>query len=397
MRNLAYSVIILMAGVLGCAPITDGAKSFQGQGGMTSHDTGSCDTDKVAWSALSVDSLLTLFERSDLELEKKVFGKPWPDCIWYVMWELESRIAKEGLDSLSQGQRERLIKQIRWYLTHGRIDTRPLVKLAGQVDPDFTAGQLLANPERVQTMPKTAMIVFAKAGKTAEARRILNRQLESSDEVEVCEALATIGEAKLTFMADDVFGRTKALRWLIRLQALHTLDLLDDARATDALASHLADIRRHSIGFRILGGLFAALDAQASSQYLRVELMDALVRRKVPGAAETLKAIVLDRWEPFPPLRSRAGYDYFQLDPNGVVAIVRDLLSTGIEQDVLIGIEITEFSVLGTMGAYGSNQASLITRSLLPEVQRLAENSKSKDVRKAAQDALKSIAVTTDE
>jgi hypothetical protein len=324
-----------------------------------------------------MDQLILLLSRADPEFEKQVIGGLDWRITSSAVAEIERRISGKGIESLSPQQQERLLQAVR-----GRLRLRSswgsgtLLDFAATYDPKSAAELFLENPDLIRQHPERAFRACARAGREVEAWRLIEPRLNSLDESQVCEALRIIAETKVRVAnIDKVYALTKSLRWLVRLHALCALDQLDDPRACDALRSHLSDIKRSSIGLRVFSG-FGALQAMMAQEFLRTELIKALVRRNVPGAAETLESIVLDSWQGESVARMTAGVGLAMLDRQRGVAVVKRLLRSSNEADQFTGVGIASHG---------------LAEDVKDDLRRVAEKSRHRMARDEAAQALREL------
>ena len=264
-----------------------------------------------------------------------------PELRAYAARELNNRLDAEGNDALTQPQHERLTRALRLELPDCRNDTDiPVLELAARHDPDFAARFFLKHWDLMGAYSDIAFQAIRRAGLRDEAWKVVEHHMQSLDEFEVCLAIEIAVKGGFEQAADAIYERTKAMRWLIRLEALRALDQLDDPRTNQALRAHFNDIERTSIGLRILGGPFAALRAKMTQSGLRGDLIEALVRRKVEGADDFLDRLALDRRQGHSTPRWLAGVGLAILDRQRGISVLRRLLESPHEDDQLTGVEI---------------------------------------------------------
>lgn len=288
---------------------------------------------------LSTDQLIDLLSGCQVECEGVLLGRP--DVRGHAARVLERRMEAEGPGVLSESRRERLTRCLRSALPDCRDDIdSAILDLAAKHDPDFTAKFFLEHWDMLKSYPDPAFRAIRTAGLLEDARRVLERRMQSWDESEVCLAIYLAAKNKVEGAADAIYARTSAMRWLIRLEALQALDRLDDPRTNQALRAHFRDIERTSIGLRVLAGPRATLIALMGQSGLRDELVKALVRRKVEGADGFLEKLALDPRQGQTPVRWLAGVGLAMLDrPRGTL-VLRRLLQSRDEDAQRTGIEI---------------------------------------------------------
>jgi len=332
--------------------------------------------EQAVWSSLSSEQLVALVCHTDPALEKTLVGAADDRLARDALTEIDRRLDGRDLSTLlSEGEHEALVQDVRermwrWDLTQDKIS----LGFAAKYDAAYSADRFLERPDLVvdPETDDTAFLCFARAGREKEAWKAIEPDLNALDEQRVCHALNFIGQNKVAFAADAVYARTHALRWLIRLQALRTLDQLDDPRAAEALAAHLADIRRHTVGHRILTlhGAFAGLSLSTS---LRADLLEALSRRRVTGAADTFEAVLTNRWEDDAEVPTLAGVELLGGDRPRGVAVLRRMLVSGNARDQRVAAGVAD---LGTAG------------EVLRELRQVAQDGASQEARRAAAQAI---------
>ena len=367
------ALVVLLCGCGGRAPEPQLASS--GPAGPYVEEIpegGSYDPRYYPWHTYTVEQLVTLYERSDPALEVKIAGRRCSGLSVTAFHELERRMEKDGqgMDLLTPKQRDRFMRELRRLMPTSQV----ALVFAAKYLPALAAKEYLADPWLIQRDPLAAVACLEATGKMNEVRKFLRPNLNSLDEGKVCWALDLIATCKLKSAADEVYKRTRALRWLIRLHALHALHVLDDPRTNEALAKHLRDIERRGIGHRILT-LQSAFAALSDSFAMRAELIEIIADRKVPGAADTLERILRDTGN-HPALRSHAGHGLAELDFPQALNTTRRLLASDRESDQLTGAKLAEMCD---------------TQELARPLRELLERTKSKEVRGEAQQALDSI------
>jgi hypothetical protein len=339
MRELPVRVSILAA-VLYFAVLLSGCGAEEERTESLLMHTAGRNPGKLDWESFDMEQLITLFSRGDPSYERALLRGLDSDISFYACLELDRRMGKDGLDALTPEQRNRLVNAVRIFLSDRRYwVSATLLDFAAKYDPHHASHLFLKNKEVMDAYPKIAFTAISKAGAEGEAWAMIAPRLNAADEQEVCHALRLIGIGQLKVAADEVVKRTNALRWMIRLQALHTLDQLDDPRTIDALQSHLGDFKRSSIGLRIFSWPYA-MRATMAQEFLKTELIKALVRRKVPGAADTLESIALNSWQGESMARMAAGVGLAMLDRARGVAAVKRLLRSSGEGDQYTGVGI---------------------------------------------------------
>lgn len=339
MREVSIWAAILAAALsspgVGCGCETVGAKGELGLMHAASRHPGRLD-----WKSLSMEEIITLFSRSDPGYEKALLGGLDADISLYACDEMERRMGEDGLNALTPEHRNRLVRAVRAFLSDRRYwGSRTMLAFAAKYDPEQASQLFLKHRELMDYCPEIAFAAISRAGAEDEAWAVIAPRLNAADEQEVCNALRLIRTGQLKIAADEVFKRTNARRWMIRLEGLHTLDQLDDSRASDALQAHLGDIKRCSIGFRVFSWPYA-MQAMMVQEQLRTELIKALVRREVPGAPAALESMVLNPWQGKSVARMAAGVGLAMLDRERGVAALKRLLKSGNENEQFIGTGI---------------------------------------------------------
>ncbi|MBN1508841.1 MAG: hypothetical protein JW955_18485 [Sedimentisphaerales bacterium] len=326
---------------------------------------------------LDTDSLIRLVGRADPELEVRLLGKLDARIVNVAADELVDRFKR---DVFSDEQRHRVIEALReplrTQIEHGGFGANMVLwGFAAKYDTDYTAHLIWRERDQLRFGLEDAVKILSDAGHEDWAYELILPRLNSGDEGTVCEALWVIGDQRMKKAADAVFQRTRALRWLIRLEALRALDCLDDPRTTQALQDHLADIKRTSIGHRILW-LPTAEAAIMRLSSLRGDLVMALADRKIPGAEKVLEYIVLkDAGLYFDSPRWPAAEGLMKLNrPKGLEAI-GILLRRRSEKEQALGVELADITGAG---------------ELKDQLRSMAATSKYESVRDRASQALSS-------
>ena len=266
----------------------------------TQHESyGRWPPENVDWRTIGTDDLIRLFARDDPPTERRVIGRLDDRVIDATVLELEHRMGKAGFVALSGQQQNALLMALRKHIAsefrNGKFGAdEPLWDFAAKYDGEWLSDMILKRIELVPGGPASAADYLVKAGHEADVYPLVAKQLRSIDEFRVGCALAVIGKYQLKRAADEVYAKTRALSWIVRLQALLTLYELDDPRVNEALQDHLEDIRRTSIGVRVLWLPTAVRDTIAAED-IRVPLLKALAERKVLGAEDTLEAVFCAR------------------------------------------------------------------------------------------------------
>jgi len=314
------------------------------------------------WRKCDVDTVITYFERSGF----------WQGA----MDELGRRLEESGPSALSAPQGARFTRALRARLQADmHMANHPLWHFAAKHDGDHVADLFRRSPGLLKRGSGLGFECLLEGGRHKLAWEFLEPWLHSLHEGTRCAGLCVIGEHKLAAGADAAYARTKDISWPVRLAALFALDKLDDPRAAKALQRHLPDIRRHGVGWRIIW-LPYAMATRLQQEFLRMELAKAISRRRIPGAADVLEAVYLNRWEGLSAARMEAGYSLVKLDrAQGVAATARLLKRAGMP-DQYIASKVADYHDL------------LEVEGVL---RRVAETSRHKMSKDAAAQALDSI------
>ena len=382
MRAMCYLHGVLLAVLTIC--VFAGCRPTAGRGGKPrtpSREAHRAELETLDWRQLGADQLIDLLSGSPIECRKALVDGPVVRA--YAARELSNRLETEGNGVLTESQRERLTRSLRSALpdcrTHSSTDS-PVLELAARHDPDFAARFFLEHKDMMASYADIAFRAIRSAGLLEEARRVLERRMRSCDEFEACMALDLVARGGIEQAADAVYARTNAMRWLVRLEALWTLDRLDDPRINQALRAHFHDIERTSIGLRVLAGPKVVLMARMFQSGRRGELVKALVRRKVEGADDFLEKLALDRWQGHTTVRWLAGIGLARLDRQRGLSVLRRLLQSRDESDQETGVEIAD-----------SHDLKPLALEVKQELQELAQESPFEWVRRGAAQALRGL------
>lgn len=341
MRAMCYRHGVLLAVLTIC--VFAGCRPTAGRGGKPrtpSREAHRAELETLDWRQFGADQLIDLLSGSPIECRKALVDGPVVRA--YAARELSNRLETEGNGVLTESQRERLTRSLRSALPDCRNDTdSPVLELAARHDPDFAARFFLKHWDMMGSYSDIAFQAIRSAGLRDEAWKVVERRMQSLDELEVCGAIELAVKGGFEQAADAIYERTKAMRWFIRIEALWALDQLDDPRTNQALRAHFHDIERTSIGLRVFAGPFVWLYALMVNNARRGDLVEALVRRKVEGADDFLEKLALDRWQGYrSTIRWLAGVGLAILDRQRGTAVLRRLLKSRDKGDQLTGVSI---------------------------------------------------------